>query len=808
MSVGAWGGWLLAVSVTIALFHKCHSQKKSARSAPISGDTPEPSEIFRMTLDAIQAAIWEYRPQEKKIYLGDRSQWHTILGQTPEKKSLTIKELKNFIHPDDWPLFSNTNREYIASGGKGGLEVEIRTKRKDGSLYWVLFKGKAVEWDKEGSPTRIVGLDINIQSLMEAQEKLHQSEEKFRAIFENAPYPISIRSLDEGTYLEANRAFLEGLGLDADTLRHTRPEDLYSMDRNEAAELLDEILAQGAVINRETSMDLNDGRRVHLVFSSVLLEIQGQKRIVTMSMNETERKRAKMELKESEARFRNLFGMAPLPMAHISFDGKILALNDRLTRTMGYTIDNVPSLEHAWETSMPDPEIRDRITSKWQKDLQRAMADNSEVEPLECNLRYHDGTVHTVVLTTRLITDGIIVGFYDITKRKEAEETREKLQAQLLQSQKMEAVGILAGGVAHDFNNMLGAIMGYTELIMSQLDRSDKHFKNLEKILDAAKRSGGLTRQLLAFARKESISPQEFGLNKSITAILKMIRRLIGENIELVWLPGPPPCRVQMDPSQFDQVLLNLCVNARDAIPDVGKITIRTETVFLEKGFNGPQDKVGPGSYALLTVSDNGCGMGKETLTHIFEPFFTTKEAGKGTGMGLASVYGIVKQNGGSINVSSDPGKGTTFSVHLPVSKAKTNTVSDAPIEDVPLGRGETVLIVEDDPMLLEISAAMLQRLGYSVLEAGTPEEALKYAGDKETEIHLFITDVVMPKMNGRDLAHRLLAIRPGIKHLFMSGYTANIVASYGVLGDSSKFIQKPFSRHSLAVKIRQVLDE
>jgi signal transduction histidine kinase len=390
--------------------------------------------------------------------------------------------------------------------------------------------------------------------------------------------------------------------------------------------------------------------------------------------------------------------------------------------------------------------------------------------------------------------------------RVASEQKRILLENQLLQAQKMESVGRLAGGVAHDFNNMLGAIMGYSELAMHTMDSSDPIRKHFGKILDAAQRSANLTRQLLAFARKQTVEPVVFDLNASVEGTLKMLRRLIGENIDLAWLPATGKCTVRMDPSQLDQILTNLCVNARDAIADVGKVTIKTDTAdFDEIACGGYADGV-PGEYVLLSVGDNGCGMDQKTQDHIFEPFFTTKGVRHGTGLGLATVYGIVKQNHGFIQLDSKPGIGTTFTIYLPRHAGGAETATEDSDNAIPHSQGETILMVEDDPTMREMGLLMLQRLGYTVLSAATPGEAIRMAEEEQTDIHLFITDVVMPEMNGREMAERLLAIRPRMKHLFMSGYTADVIAHQGVLEEGVNFIHKPFSVKDLAVKIRAVL--
>ena len=517
-------------------------------------------------------------------------------------------------------------------------------------------------------------------------------------------------------------------------------------------------------------------------------------------------RQAEEALKKSEARFRTLFKKAPIPMCYISLDGKILDVNDSLTESMGYTTDDLPTLEQIWKLSFTGSDLKNPITSTSIADLKSAVTGNSDVESIECPVFCRNGTRRIMVIRTRVLGDSIIVSFFDITERRRAEEEREKLREQLHQSQKLEAVGILAGGVAHDFNNMLGAIMGYAEIAKHDMDSANPFRKNLDRILDAARRSANLTRQLLVFARKQTIEPVVFDVSRAVESILKMIGRIIGENIELIWQPGKGPSTVRMDPSQFDQILINLCVNARDAIADVGRITIETGTVFFDRAYCASHAGAVPGHYVLLSVSDNGCGMDKETLNHIFEPFFTTKVPGRGTGMGLATVYGIVKQNRGVISAESEPGKGSAFRIWIPLNRDKAATAEQEEVEDVPRSRGETILIAEDDPTLLEMGMAMLQNLGYSVISAAAPNEAIRIAKENKSEIDLLITDVIMPEMNGRELAERLQAIRPKMKHLFMSGYTADIIAHQGVLDEGLNFIQKPFSMKDMAVKVRQVL--
>ncbi|MEW6502000.1 MAG: PAS domain S-box protein [Thermodesulfobacteriota bacterium] len=388
----------------------------------------------------------------------------------------------------------------------------------------------------------------------------------------------------------------------------------------------------------------------------------------------------------------------------------------------------------------------------------------------------------------------------DITSRK-------TLENQLHHAQKLESIGRLAGGVAHDFNNMLMVISGYTEIALRETPAENPHHAGLLEIHAAASRSAVLTRQLLTFARKQAIHPVVLDINDTVEGTLKMLRRLIGEDIDLAWGPGSGLWQVRIDPTQIDQLLANLAVNARDAIAGVGTIAIETANTVLSEADCAGQQGVAPGEYVTIEMRDNGSGMGPEVLEHIFEPFFTTKEDGKGTGLGLATVYGIVKQNNGAIEVTSAPGRGTSFRIHLPRFVERHEAGTSRQTEEEPLPRGtETVLFVEDEGSILNLGRQFLERLGYRVLTAAMPEEAIRLVENSGETIHLLITDVVMPTMNGKELAERLRQMRLELKCLFISGYPANVIDTHGVLAEGIHFLQKPFSLRDLAFKAREAL--
>ena len=418
-----------------------------------------------------------------------------------------------------------------------------------------------------------------------------------------------------------------------------------------------------------------------------------------------------------------------------------------------------------------------------------------------------DGTYNTQEATISPVlnptgqTVNYVAVLHDITDEVKIEE-------KFRQAQKMESVGRLAGGVAHDFNNMLGVILGYTEMALAKIDPAQSLHGDLTEVQAAAERSVEVTRQLLGFARKQTVAPLVLNLNEAVGGMLKMLQQVAGEDIDLAWLPESEVWPVKIDPSQASQILVNLCINARDAIDDVGKITIETRNVTIDDPTGIDQPEVNPGPYVELAVSDNGCGMDKATLNKIFEPFFTSKNIGKGTGLGLSTVYGIVKQNSGFINVYSEAGQGTVFKIYLPRSSDQPLRVAEDKKVEKTHGGQETILLVEDQIALLEMVEKMLVRQGYTVLTASSPGNAISQFGDSAHQIQLLLTDVIMPEMNGWDLMEKLSTYQPGLKRLFMSGHPADVIAHHGVLEVDVPFIQKPFSMEELSGKVREVLDK
>ena len=516
--------------------------------------------------------------------------------------------------------------------------------------------------------------------------------------------------------------------------------------------------------------------------------------------------KAKQELIVAEKKYRSIFDNALEGIYQVSLDGHFLTANPALAKALGY---ESPEELISKITDIEQQLYHDKVKRK--ETLARLMLDGFIVNA-EAQFRRKDGSLLWGSQNARIVRDNKGVPLFiegmvaDITGPKQAMADLAKVEAQLMQAQKMESVGRLAGGVAHDYNNMLSVILGYTELSLGALNQDHPLYGNLEEILKATRRSIEVTRQLLAFARKQTIAPKVINLNKTIEGMLNMLRRLIGEDIDLVWISAENLWSITIDPSQIDQILANLLVNARDAIADTGKITIETGMVTFDQAYCDSNAGFIPGNFVLLAVSDDGSGIDSKTKEKLFEPFFTTKIMGQGTGLGLATVYGIVKQNNGFINVYSELGQGTTFKIYFP-SYDDLAVASQQTMEaETPRGNAEVIMIVEDEVAILNLCKTMLQQVGYTVLALGSPSEALKMADEYKGKISLLITDVIMPEMNGRNLADHLHRIYPDIKFIFMSGYTANVIAHHGVLDEGINFIQKPFTLYDLAIAVHKVL--
>jgi two-component system cell cycle sensor histidine kinase/response regulator CckA len=653
-------------------------------------------------------------------------------------------------------------------------------------------------------------LEQRIRELEKAQAE-HQQKEKtlheqvlnYKILMDTSLDGIAI--IDQKHRVrEANKRFAEMLGYTSEEVLGLHIWDWEAM-MTEAEIRSDFADLAKTKATFETCHRRKDGTIYDAEVTACGVNLGDETMALTVTRDITERKRAEKALRESEERFRANFHYAPVGMAVIDTETKFLEVNRQICKILGYAPAELIGRSF---NDFTHPEDRDGGRQHWEQLLDGKIKFNQA----EKRYIHKSGKIVWSIVTNSLIRDEegrpryFVSHLLDISTQKQAQEDSERLEKQLQQAQKMEAVGRLAGGVAHDFNNMLSVIFGHTDIALADLDRSSQLYERLKEIRKAGERSADLTRQLLAFARKQTISPKIIDINKTVEGMTIMLQRLIGEDIDLNWRPAKNVWSVRMDPSQIDQILVNLCVNARDAITDVGEITIETDTAVFDEIYCSDHPGSNPGEHVLLSISDNGCGMDAGTLENIFDPFFTTKESGKGTGLGLATVYGVVKQNDGFVDVFSEPGQGTTFKIYLPRYRAKMESLPETAKDQASERGHETILLVEDEPAILSTTAQILARMGYQVVAARTPVEAIHLAQEHYGEIHLLLTDVVMPEMNGRDLAKNILATRPNLKRLFMSGYTANVIAHHGVLDDGVNFIQKPFSKEQLSAKVREAL--
>jgi len=520
-------------------------------------------------------------------------------------------------------------------------------------------------------------------------------------------------------------------------------------------------------------------------------------------------KRTEEALRESEDKFRDLYDHAPVGYHEYDAEGRITNVNRTDLEMLGYTREEMVG-QPMWKFNVEEEVAHQQI-------LEKLAGLRPPGQNLERTYRRKDGTTFPVLIEDRLIRDEerriicIRCTIQDITERKRTEQEMAGLQEQLRQSQKLEAIGRLAGGIAHDFNNLLTVIKGYTQLSSLELEEKESdHLKgNLEEIKKATERATDLIRHLLAFSRRQIMEMKVLDLNALLKNLDKMLRRIIGEDIELVNLLAEDLGRIKIDPGQIEQVIMNLAVNARDAMPEGGKLTIETANVELDEEYSRTHIAVTPGRYVMLSMTDTGVGMTPEVRERVFEPFFTTKEKGNGTGLGLSTAYGIVKQSGGNIWVYSEPGKGTTFKIYLPRVDEPLEEEEKKIVVKEGIPRGdETVLVVEDDEEVRKLAVQMLEKVGYKVLEASQGLDAFLISAEHGGPIHLLLTDLVMPKLDGRELAERIVSIRPEIKVLYMSGYTDNAIVHHGVLEKGTNFIQKPFTVEGLGMKVREVLDK
>ncbi len=638
----------------------------------------------------------------------------------------------------------------------------------------------------------------------EFEEALRRSETLYRTLFESANdgvflHHVSLNS-SSCSFVAVNPLFCAWLGYSQSELLKMSPVAVIDPESLAAVRAAAERLFAEGRVTFELTLKAKDGRRIPVEHSSRLVQLAGENLTLTISRDMTERKRAESALLESEERYRRHYQQSPLGYQSLDADGRVIDVNPAWLESLGYERSEV--IGH-WFGEFLEPAEREGFNARFDvfKETGRTHA--------EYRMMRKDGSTVIMEIDGKLGYDaaGRVQQthciLHNVTERRQAEEEKARLEKQLLQSQKLESIGRLAGGIAHDFNNLLTVINGHTELLLTRLGSNDPLSGSLSEIRKAGERAASLTRQLLAFSRRQVVEPRTLDLNDLIRDIEAMLRRLAGEDIELIVALDPALGSVTADQGQIHQVLLNLVVNARDAMPGGGRLSIRTKNA---EGGRALPGALRPGPYVELEVSDSGTGMDEEVRQHIFEPFFTTKEEGSGTGLGLATVYGIVRQSGGWIDVRSEPGRGSAFTVYLPRVEATAGKDDSARTELAAVGGKETILLVEDHAEVRALARVSLELYGYHVLEAESGEAALRLIESHPTAVHLLLTDLVLPNMTGVQLARRVLMLRPELPVVYMSGYTESAIVRRGIFEPGMDCLMKPFTPAELAGKIRTVL--
>lgn len=744
-----------------------------------------------------------------------------LIGYEPDDKQADVMLIfANLIHPDDKQRVWDTVQKSVKSGVP--FEIEYRIQTLSGQEKWVWERGRAVTAEGE-EPCILEGFITDITLNKSAEKALRESEKQYRLLANNVSDVIWTMDMEQRfTFLSPSIQKLRGYAPD-EAIKIPLEETLTPESYEKAVQIIMEEIARegepGVPQDRSRTFELNqickDGSTLWTeVTTSFLRDESGSPYgIVGITRDISDRKRAEKAFRKSEARYRLLAENVTDVIWTMNLNLQYTYQSPSVEKMRGYTVEEAMAQKVEEQLTPPSFILVMRHLAKEMEIERSGIGDPSRSLTLELEMYNKNGSILWTEATMAFLRDrdgkptGILGVSRNITERKQSEKEKTSLEQQLRQSQKMEAVGRLAGGVAHDFNNILTGINGYTEMLLDGLDPGDPMCADLKEILTAGEQAAGLTNQLLAFSRKQVITPKVILPNEILERSQKMLRRIIGEDIELVFIPEKRLGRIKADPAQLNQVLVNLAVNARDAMLEGGKLTIQTQNVDLDEAFCKSHVGAEPGRYAMLSVTDTGHGMNEETKSKIFEPFFSTKSRDHGTGLGLATVYGIVKQNKGFISVHSEQHIGTTFKVYFPRVNEKADDLTKVVDSNLPTGK-EMILLVEDEDMVRGLAKKILEKYGYKVVEMDNGSYAVMWVEKHDDVIDLLLTDVIMPGMNGMDLHKKLLEKRPGLKALFMSGYTENVIAQHGVLDKGTKFIKKPFKIETLMRKVREMLDK
>jgi PAS domain S-box-containing protein len=751
------------------------------------------------------------------IYIYDLADKRNVFSNNGIRKVLgySVDEIREMgthlisalMHPDDLKVYlEETIPKYAKAKDNELISHGYRMRHKNDNWVWLECSELIYKRQTNGMPQQIFGVIHDVTERKRTEEALRFERDRAQEYLDIVEAIILVLNAD-GCISLINQKGCRLLGYSEDELLGQKWFDTC-LPQPEGMEKIFPYflrLIEGKIEGEEyfeNAVMTKKGELRQIAWHNRLLKDKNGMVIGVLSAGEdiTGRKKAESAVRESQELLSLFIRQSPI-FAFIKEvkpnESRVVQASDNFQQMID--ISSSDMLGKTMEELFP-ADIAAKITSDDWKVVQNGVTLKLDED---FNGRNYTSIKFPIVQAGKTMLAGYTI---DITERKKAEEDRGKLETQLRQSQKMEAIGQLAGGIAHDFNNMLSVINGYSEMLLKKTPPPDPKHDLIREINKAGERSAALTQQLLAFARKQTISPKLLDLNDTVAGMLKMLQRLIGENIELFWKPAANLWKVKMDPSQINQILANLLVNARDAISNSGKVTIETGKANLDEAFCQMHPDSTPGKYVVLSVADNGCGMSKETIEHIFEPFFTTKKIGEGTGLGLATVFGIVKQNNGLINVYSELEKGSRFKIYLPMHESENGTKDDSHESRIIFTGTETVLLVEDEDALLQFTKMILEQMGYTVLSANAPEKALELSEEHKGDIHILITDVVMPGMSGRALNDKIRAGRPGIKCLFISGYTADIIAHNGVLDPDIHFLEKPFTAEELSAKLREAL--
>ena len=746
---------------------------------------------YRVLFANSPLAKWLYDPETLQFLEVNEAAIRHYGWSRDEFLRMTIKDIRP---PDEVPGLLETTQWLDPKITEDGV---WRHWKKDGSIIEV--EVKSTGFPVAGRPARLVAAQ-DITERRQAEDALRKSEARLATVFRLTQVGLIMVRLSDRKILDANDTFLEQVGWTRDDVigRTTLDLGLYPQPED-VIRLYQELRSTGKLRPREALIRRKSGEVGHFLLTGAAAQIDGEACAIGAWHDITELRRADAARLESEQRFRRMAeGMRDVFWQTDPAKNRILYVSPAYEQIWGRSCQSLLDSPRQWLDAI-HAEDRDRVLHAA---LTRQASGSYEEE---YRIVRPDGVVRWIRDRASPLTDasGKIVSIAgmaeDITERRELED-------QLRQAQKLEAIGSLAGGVAHDFNNLLSVILTYSELIGSGLAPDSPLLADLEQINGAGRRAADLTRQLLAFSRRQVLKPRVIDLNQIVGGMEKMLRRLLGEDVELTVLVPAAVAAVNVDPGQMEQVIMNLAVNARDAMPEGGKLTIEIARVDLDQAYASSHPNATAGPHVMLAVSDTGIGMDAATRARAFEPFFTTKEPGKGTGLGLSTVFGIVRQSAGTVWLYSEPGKGTTFKVYLPATGQPLDSTAKRP-PDLSLLRGkETILLVEDEEGVRKVAHSILQRNGYRVIDAASGDDAL-LLWDQHADIDLLLTDVVMPRMRGGQLAERLQAMRPGLKVLYMSGYTDNAVVLHGVLHSDVAFVQKPITPAVLLTRVREVLD-